>query len=118
VAIAFAAVATQPTEARGLADDLVALLEVADAGADRGDHTGRLVTGNEREYDVRPNALDGLVVGRADPARLDAHDDLPQAGLRRGHVLEHELVEVLQHCCEHGCPLVGVAEKRSFAFTA
>src|SRR5207244_606108 len=67
------AVPAEPAETGGLADHLVARLEVEDAGADLRDDARGFMPRDQRELHVAPDPLDGLVVRLADAAGLDAH---------------------------------------------
>ena len=82
VRVADAAVPAIPAVAGGLADQLVALLEMDHAGAGAGNDPARLVAGDKGKGDVAPDAPDGLIVGGADAAGADADHHLAQAGRR------------------------------------
>src|SRR5450759_2748648 len=88
------ALRTQPARAGRHDDHFVTRLVVRHARPYLVDHATRLVARDERERHIAPDPLDGLVIGGADPARLDAHDHVARfLGLRPRHLLQSQIAE-------------------------
>jgi len=86
-----------------LDDHLVAHFELLDARPYLVDDSAGLVALYGGKSHVAADALDRLVIGRAEPAGLDSDDHIAEVlRTRGGHVLEDEVIEIMQYCCEHG----------------
>ena len=87
----------RPVVKRGIHRDEVTDLDVADIAADRHDLTAELVAGNDRVARRGKLAPDDVDVGAADAARLDLEHRVAWAWRGVLHLLDGDLVRLLDH---------------------